>query len=621
MSFCLPIEETKKFIQALKDGVIDPGKLAQLSSEDRRAFFEKIVGADDAKEVNAQFESKLLLKNQQQGMINWAKKLSGISESAKTDLVSRIERMDKVLSAADKQSFLQDAASKRLGTEVTFDEAQKITQFSKQLTDLKKQGTDSFAGVSDEYLKAKNELTGYIDSLKPIGTGAAIGKDLVTIGRNNLLLSPSTLLKTSMGQFVNSAIDFATRRLSTLSLQGENPVLARAASSEAWGTFRKTGVNVAGMENIDDTHILGKGESFKTTTGEDTNPTLGKVEGVIRKVAQISNKVAIDWQHVAPFTKVYQSAFYDMANILSSDLAGKEGLEGDAVKTRASDVFKDASRIEPQTDEGKLVRSQAQQQAARVTSTNETYASHFSLGFKKLLNTVGKPIGVPLGDLLLPIAKIPAVIFSNAVENAGVGLGTGAVDMIKGYSKISSPDITTRYEGMAQFQKGTQTLIRTAGSMVVALTVANSLKKSDFKQDNFGNNYVKFGNTWINLEYVAAVSPAIAGAMLAKQGTSIPNSVYKYGAGALSMIKTVPGIDEINQGITTGASQWIHNFVSSRLTPTFIQYLQQTRPINRLFFGAHGVETTQQASADNEATAKKSATTRANNIRAKLLNQ
>jgi len=137
MSFCLPKEQVDKFIQALKDGVIDPGKLSEMSSAERRSFFEKIVGEADAKEVNALFESKLLLKNQQAGMIAWAKKVGGITESARRDLITKIQKMDRVLTGADEQSFLADLASKKLGTDVSLEEAQQIADLAKQATEAK----------------------------------------------------------------------------------------------------------------------------------------------------------------------------------------------------------------------------------------------------------------------------------------------------------------------------------------------------------------------------------------------------------------------------------------------------------------------------------------------------
>lgn len=137
MSFCLPVESTKKFLNALKDGTIQPEKLIGMSSEERRAFFEKIVGKDDAREVNAQLESKLLLQDQKRGMVSWAKKVAGISEPVRADMISRIEKMDKVLNASDQRSFLEDLAAKKLGTDVTFEEAKTIASLSKKLTDAK----------------------------------------------------------------------------------------------------------------------------------------------------------------------------------------------------------------------------------------------------------------------------------------------------------------------------------------------------------------------------------------------------------------------------------------------------------------------------------------------------
>ncbi len=167
--FCLPVEQTKKFIQALKDGVIDPGKLAEMDSKDRRSFFEKIVGPEDAAEVNAQFESKLLLKNQQAGMIKWAENLTGISEPAKRDIISKIERMEKILNPGDENVFLQDLASKKLGTDVTFEEAQRITELSKSVSEAEKALPSKTLDGSPEaldYGAKRVELLNYVNDLK-----------------------------------------------------------------------------------------------------------------------------------------------------------------------------------------------------------------------------------------------------------------------------------------------------------------------------------------------------------------------------------------------------------------------------------------------------------------------
>lgn len=134
---CLPKALTSKFLGALKSGELDPAKLSELSSVDRHAEFAKVIGEGNAKEVNALFESKLLLKNQQQGILNWAKKVGGLKPDAARDLATRVAKMDKLLNPVDERHFLEDLASKRLGTDVTAEEAKKIASLSKDIQDTK----------------------------------------------------------------------------------------------------------------------------------------------------------------------------------------------------------------------------------------------------------------------------------------------------------------------------------------------------------------------------------------------------------------------------------------------------------------------------------------------------
>lgn len=169
-AFCLIPQYVEKFKQGLVSREIDPEKLSQLSSSERRSFLEKYVGKDNAEQTNALFESKLLLKNQQAGYINWAKKVSGITKEAKRDLISRIERMDKVLNPADEKAFLQDLASQRLGVGVSFEEAKTIGDLSTKIQDLKAKVTPEgrFPSKDDRlnYGWANVQMENYIRDLK-----------------------------------------------------------------------------------------------------------------------------------------------------------------------------------------------------------------------------------------------------------------------------------------------------------------------------------------------------------------------------------------------------------------------------------------------------------------------
>lgn len=163
-NFCLIPSVAEKFKQEILEGKVDPAKLAAMTSAERHVFFAEHLGESNAEPVNALFESKLLLKNQQQGMITWAKNVIGISKQARMDIISKIQRMDKILSPKDEAAFLEDLASRRLDTHVTFEEATKISDLYKKVDQAKtamEKGGDRM-----EYGRAAVDLNQYVSDLK-----------------------------------------------------------------------------------------------------------------------------------------------------------------------------------------------------------------------------------------------------------------------------------------------------------------------------------------------------------------------------------------------------------------------------------------------------------------------
>jgi len=135
MAWCLLNSESTKFKRALKDGSIDPFKLSEMSSEQRHDFFKQFTNEENATQINALFESKLLLKNQVKGFQTWAKRVTGISPLAKRDILSKIQRMEKVLNPQEEEQFLRDLASTRLGLGVSEAEAKTLSDLA---TDIEK---------------------------------------------------------------------------------------------------------------------------------------------------------------------------------------------------------------------------------------------------------------------------------------------------------------------------------------------------------------------------------------------------------------------------------------------------------------------------------------------------
>lgn len=233
-NFCLIPAQVNKFIQGLTSGDIDPGKLANMEdSESRREYLAKYVGDENAKQVNALFESKLLLKNQQKGMIDWAKATMGEKNPRLTDVVSKINKMQDILNPGDKQSFFQDLSSQRLGVDVDFDSAQKLVGMVKDIGAAKQEAISAIQAVGEknamtdpdtvkarmDYGIKKASLGNYISELKSDApstiekiTGDVLGATKY-ISQN---ADNPFMLRQNMGQLLSGMFDAAHGDTSTL---------------------------------------------------------------------------------------------------------------------------------------------------------------------------------------------------------------------------------------------------------------------------------------------------------------------------------------------------------------------------------------------------------------------
>lgn len=170
-AWCLLPEYANKFLEAIRSGEINPERLMDMSSEERRTLFAEHVGPDNAREVNAQFESKMLLKDQKRGMVTWAQKVAGLTEPQRRDIVNTINKLDRVLQPEEEKSFLADLAAKRLGVTVTADEAKEIYQLSQAAEQARTEMLKDISNVDNRiaYGRAVMNLTDRIESLKPYG--------------------------------------------------------------------------------------------------------------------------------------------------------------------------------------------------------------------------------------------------------------------------------------------------------------------------------------------------------------------------------------------------------------------------------------------------------------------
>jgi hypothetical protein len=163
-NFCLLPQQADELARRINEGELDVAALARMSSADRHAAFADIVGDANAQHVNAAFESKLLLKNQQKGLETWIRQATEMKPDVKRDLLARVGRMDRVLQPEDANGFLADLAKQRLGFGVTQEEAGRIAELAKAASDAK--AAMENGGDRMDYGRAKVEFSNYVSDLK-----------------------------------------------------------------------------------------------------------------------------------------------------------------------------------------------------------------------------------------------------------------------------------------------------------------------------------------------------------------------------------------------------------------------------------------------------------------------
>lgn len=317
--FCINKNLTDIFLKKVKSGEINPEKMASMTSKERRDYFTTFLGETNAKQVNALFESKLLLKDQQQGIINWAKKVSGLSPEAQRDIISRVNKMEQVLTPESEQAFLEDLAAHKLGVTVTMEEAGNISALAKDVSE--KKAAIATGGNRLEYGRAKVAFDDYVNDLKSaetkksildyakfgnwgegISIAAGLAKSLKAsldnsvIGRQGLKVlfsHPDTWLKNSKQSFVDMVDTFGGKEVLN---EVRADVMSRPNALN--GLYKKEKLAVGVQEEAYPVHISEKipviGKAFKASEAAFTAFQYRTRADIFDKYVDIAEKAGAD---------------------------------------------------------------------------------------------------------------------------------------------------------------------------------------------------------------------------------------------------------------------------------------------------------------------------------------
>lgn len=542
--YCIPkenIAKLKKAFEKLGDNQIQ--KLIDKSPEERIRLFKKALPEDEAYLLNREFEKSVASKRLR-ALGDWVK--DNLDEKYRDEKLKKditfIGKNFKDLNQVD--DFINQRvdllAEQSVGVGLTTKEIEKFTQLGKNLYETGKYLNDGLLdnekGVF-EFGKAYKAMEDFTDSLRPVSKWKAYVQN---IGRVNMLASIKTPFLNIESNTISGLTEAIGRRLANWKFYGNvDKDIAKKYRQSAMKLFKETGLDLSRMITIEDT-VTGAGKMIGEETSRTGNKTLNAYSDFIFNKTLTTPDVAFG-----------NFAFTDALNIISSRL----GKGNEAMSTK---IFKDATLLNPRTQEGQLARLEAIASARRATYTDDSWSSKFALGTRKLLNTVPG-----LGDVLMPFVKTVANVAELGADYAGVGL-------VKGVWKGSRLGIA-KMKGQAVDREATVSafndIVRAGLGMSAAYALVSQIEVDDFmgaydparvgidQLSNTSYNALRvqtpFGEKWVSLDYLGALAPSVVGMLYAKKyGEKEMNQGLGYLGGVASQyIAQMPVFDPLNSFI------------------------------------------------------------------------
>jgi len=548
-TFCIPTSLAAKLKEGAREGKIQVAQMYEMTSQERQDLFAGYVDQATAMQINAAFEtaiSKKTLQAQKRALERWAEATFVGKDRVETkkDILTRIKKLDELgaLNPENTDQFLQDLVAVQLGVTIRPEEAQKIAEFSKRLDELSSETTE-WGTPTIEYFKARRETENYLDSLVP-NSQLRVGTSI--IGRGSMLLSFKSPFLNIISNSVQAFTQATEKRLANRKLSGANGGAALKYINFVRKVYAETGYDVSRMESL---------VSERKVLGEEYLHSQGS--GVVRKVGRFYEDLVFKKLMGAPDVAFSAIAFADSANIASQKLAMAEGYAGQAAKDRALAIFKDATRIDPLSPQGQMVRDQARADAEYATYTNDSVYSDVALGIRKLFNSIQPDLRI--GDQMMPFVKTPANVIGAGLDSSGITIAPSvAIRMVKMLKAIKSGD-TFDVASKENFKGFGRQMIRAGLGTTFAFLISGLFEPEDFIGEyptsekerqllDLGNattNSVKIGGKWISLDYFGVIGSPLVGMLYAKKyGNNLPNTIYQYAKGVGIQSAKIPGFSQ-----------------------------------------------------------------------------
>lgn len=407
----------------------------------------------------------------------------------------------------------------------------EVINKAEQLQKLWENTKDSSGNPSVEAMRAKRELNDLIQAQTP-SNALAIWTSI--FGRGIMLTSVKSPVLNIISNIEAGFTEGITRRLMYGATEkAVDKSVKEEFSKYAWEVYKASADIVTTMNDYDDDMRI-IGEQILHSQGP------GAFRAASRKVEEVSFKYLMG----APDAVAKTLAFNDTADLLATKIAKEEGAKD--ISKRATEIYKDAILIKPETEVGQKVREQAQAQAHYTTFTNDSWAARFGLSARNWLNMVGRN-KIRLGDLTMKFVKTPA-----NVQMMGLEYGFGSLYTLYNVQEIiKNPQSETS-------QIAIRAAVRNGLGIALAALLYSMLDPDDYfsefdtlnpkEKDRMRAmgampNSIKIGNRWVSLDYFGQLGIPLVGMLEARRN----NGLRSYIQSGLTQAAKIPGIKETKQ--------------------------------------------------------------------------
>lgn len=460
------------------------------------------------------------------------KALSNLAEKLQKDYnLDTLYQMPDEVNERTVKEFVKDV----FGINPDLITGNEVINKAEQLQKLWDNTKDDSGNPSVEAMRAKRELNDLIQAKNPSST-LAIWTSI--FGRGVMLTSVKSPVLNIISNIEAGLTEGITRRIMYKTTEkAVDANVKKEFSDYAWEVYKASGDIVSTMNNYDDDMRV-IGEQILHSQGQ------GALRAASRKVEEVSFKYLMG----APDAWFKRLAFNDTADLLATKIAREEGAKD--ISKRATEIYKDAILIKPQTKQGQLVRQKAQEQAHYTTFTNDSWAARFGLSARNWLNMVGRN-KVRLGDLTMKFVKTPA-----NVQMMGLEYGFGSL-----YTLYNIQEIIKNPQSEVS-QHAIRAAVRNGLGIALAALLYSMLDPEDYfsefdtlnpkEKDRMRAmgampNSIKIGNRWVSLDYFGQIAIPLVGMLEARRNDGLRSYIQS----GLTQAAKIPGIKETKQLIDT----------------------------------------------------------------------